>query len=118
MARRMVRPINTLNSVIYRIVRERDLTQKIDIESNDEIGELAATFARMVERLREIPASLKESTRLLIESVDNLGSSTNEQHQSISRQAAALQQTQVTVQEIKQTSLLAAQKAETVLRVA
>ena len=118
MARRMVRPINTLNSVVYRIVREGDLTQKIEIESNDEIGQLAATFAKMVERLREIPASLKESTRLLTESVENLGSSTTEQHQSISRQAAALQETQVTVQEIKQTSLLAAQKAETVLRVA
>ena len=118
LARRMVRPINTLNAAVYRIVREGDLTQKIEVESNDEIGQLAATFAKMVERLREIPASLKESTRLLSESVENLGSSTNEQHQSISRQAAALQETQVTVQEIKQTSLLAAQKAETVLRVA
>src|SRR5262249_7193266 len=69
MARRMVRPITTLNSVVYRIVREGDLTQKIEVESADEIGQLAATFAKMVERLREIPANLKESTRLLSESV-------------------------------------------------
>jgi methyl-accepting chemotaxis protein len=118
MASRMVRPITTLSSVVGRIVTEGDLTQKIEIESNDEIGELATTFARMVERLREIPATLKESTRMLAESVENLGSSTSEQQESINRQAAALQEAQVTVQEIKQTSLLAAQKAEAVLRVA
>ena len=118
MASRLVRPITALNTVVDRIVREGDLTQRVDAETKDEIGQLATTFSKMVEKLREIPASLQESTRLLTESVNNLSTSTSEQSQTISRQAAALQETQVTVQEIKQTSLLAAQKAEAVLRVA
>jgi methyl-accepting chemotaxis protein len=118
MARRLVKPINALNIAVDRIVREGDLTQQVAVETQDEIGQLAATFGKMVVRLREIPASLGESTRLLTESVTNLTGSTNEQSESITRQAAALQETQVTVQEIKQTSLLAAQKAEAVLKVA
>jgi methyl-accepting chemotaxis protein len=118
MARRLVRPINALNQVVDRIVREGDLTQEIRVETADEIGQLAATFAKMVAKLREIPANLQESTRLLHESVEHLSTSTTEQSQTVGRQAVALQETQVTMQEIKQTSLLAAQKAEAVIKVA
>ncbi|HZO13602.1 MAG TPA: methyl-accepting chemotaxis protein [Polyangiaceae bacterium] len=118
LSRRLVRPITALNAVVERIVREGDLTHPIHVESHDEIGQLAGTFAKMVDKLREIPASLQESTRLLTDSVSHLTASTQEQHKTISRQAAALQEAQVTMQEIKQTSLLAAQKSETVLRVA
>jgi methyl-accepting chemotaxis protein len=118
MARRMVRPINALNVAMDRIVREGDLTREVELGTQDEVGQLAATFSKMIVKLREIPFNLQESTRLLTESVANLSRLTGEQGQGISRQAAALQETQVTVQEIKQTSLLAAQKAETVLEVA
>jgi methyl-accepting chemotaxis protein len=118
LSRRLVRPITALHTVVDRIVREGDLTHKVEAASNDEIGQLAGTFAKMVDKLREIPSSLQESTRLLTKSVDHLSTSTSEQQRTISRQAAALQEAQVTMQEIKQTSLLAAQKSEAVLRVA
>src|SRR5438132_9958027 len=72
----------------------------------------------MVEKLRGIPLSLQESTELLSTAVANLNRSTGEQSQTLTRQAAALQETQVTAQQIKHTSLLAAQKAENVLQVA
>ncbi|NUP06738.1 MAG: methyl-accepting chemotaxis protein [Polyangiaceae bacterium] len=118
MARRLVRPIDSLSRVVDTIVRDGDLTQTVVAESNDEIGRLASNFARMVEKLREILASLQESTRLLGDSVGNLGASTIEQRETINRQVAAVQETQITMHEIKQTSLLAAQKAEAVLKVA
>ena len=60
--------------------------------------------------------ALQESVLLLTNAGTELSQATDEQSQTITRQAAALQETQVTAQEIKQTSLLAAQKAETVLR--
>src|SRR5687768_16440211 len=64
LARRLVRPINALNIAVDRIVREGDLTRAIEVQSTDEIGQLAATFQKMVVKLREIPLSLDESTRL------------------------------------------------------
>ncbi|MHB8875256.1 MAG: methyl-accepting chemotaxis protein [Myxococcaceae bacterium] len=114
----VVRPIRELTRVTGEIVEKGDLTQAIRIRGNDEIGQLAQTFTQMVGKLRQIPVSLLESSQLLTAAVLDLNKSTAEQGQTLTRQAAALQETQVTAQEIKQTSLLAAQKAEAVLQVA
>lgn len=114
----VIRPVRELTRVTADIVERGDLTQKIAVRSGDEIGRLAATFSQMVEKLKEIPTHLHSSATLLSEAVSNLSTSSNEQTQMVSRQAAALQETQVTAQEIKQTSLVAAQKAEAVLKVA
>jgi len=114
----VVRPIRELTRVTSDIVSKGDLTQTIKVASGDEIGQLAETFTRMVEKLRQIPTGLKESISILASAVTNLSASTGEQSQTLTRQATALQETQVTAQEIKQTSLVAAQKADAVLQVA
>jgi methyl-accepting chemotaxis protein len=114
---RLFAPIRELTRVAGEIVRG-DLTQTVQVRSADEIGELAGAFGQMLEKLREIPLRLRESTQLLTVSVDSLSKSTTAHGETVSRQATALQETQVTVQEIKQTSQLAAQKAEAVLKVA
>ena len=114
----ITRPILSLRAATERIVRAGDLTQTIDFKSRDEVGELAATFAQMVERLRSVPISMRESAELLMRAVERLSTSTADQGASISRQAAGLQQTQITAQEIRQTSQLAAQKAQGILKIA
>jgi len=99
-------------------VVEGDLTQVVQLEEEDEVGELAQAFAQMVQRMKQVVGALQESVQLLSEAGRELSSSTAEQSETITRQATALQETQVTAQEIKQTSLLAAQKAEMVIRLA
>ncbi len=116
--RALIRPLIELTRITNKIADEGDLTQKISVTSRDEIGQLAASFVKLVDKLRQIPISLRASVKTLAESVDHLTTSTAAQTQTISKQAAALQETQVTAQEIKQTSTLAAQKAEVVLQVA
>ena len=113
----IVRPVQELTRITSEIVRKGDLTQEIAVTSTDEIGELARSFNALVQRLREIPAALRESTELLASSVADLSAFTTGQSQTLTRQAAALQETQVTAQEIKQTSLVAAQKAEAIIQV-
>ncbi|HWE24434.1 MAG TPA: methyl-accepting chemotaxis protein [Myxococcales bacterium] len=115
LVRQIISPLKRLTHIVSRIL-EGDLTQRVELTSSDEIGELAAAFAAMVEKLKQVVAALQESVRLLKQAGDDLGASTSEQSETITRQATALQETQVTAQEIKQTSLLAAQKAETVLK--
>ncbi|HEY5947062.1 MAG TPA: methyl-accepting chemotaxis protein [Kofleriaceae bacterium] len=114
----ITRPIVSLRHATERIVSAGDLTQKIEIHSRDEVGELAATFAQMVERLRSVPISMRESAELLTKTVERLSASTAEQGEAVTRQAAGLQETQVTAQEIRQTSLMAAQKAQGILLIA
>jgi methyl-accepting chemotaxis protein len=112
---RVVGPLRELTAAARQIV-EGDLSHEVQVKSSDEVGELASAFAQMVGKLKEVLGTLQESAQLLTRAGAELGASTNEQSQTITRQASALQQTQVTAQEIRQTSLLAAQKAEAVLK--
>jgi methyl-accepting chemotaxis protein len=84
--------------------------------STDEVGDLSRATATAFEQLRAFSFSLGESAQLLGESAEELGLSHKRQTEALSTHAAALQETQVTAQEIKQTSLLASQKAEGVLQ--
>ncbi|PTL81696.1 methyl-accepting chemotaxis protein [Vitiosangium sp. GDMCC 1.1324] len=118
LARGITLPIARLNRVVRRIVQEGDLTQKLEVRSKDEVGELAESFIQMVDNLRETTESLQRGTRVLTETVAELTRAAEQQESNITRQAAALQQTQVTAQEIKQTSMVAAERAGAVLQVA
>jgi methyl-accepting chemotaxis protein len=114
---RFVAPLRALTHAA-RLIVDGDLTQPIEAASNDEVGELADAFVQMVGKMKEVLKALQESVQLLTNAGGELSQSTNDQSQTITRQATALQETQVTAQEIKQTSLLAAQKAEAVLKLA
>ena len=114
---RIVQPIDRLTASA-RIVKEGDLSRKIEVETRDEVGDLAQVFAELVERLRDIPANLRQSVELLSAAVENLTASAGAQTAMIATQAVALQEMQVTVREIKQTSRTAADKAAGVVRVA
>jgi methyl-accepting chemotaxis protein len=53
-ARSITEPLNNLIGVARQIGNAGDLDHVIDTEGNDEIGELARTFARMVKYLKEM----------------------------------------------------------------
>ncbi|HEY3448280.1 MAG TPA: methyl-accepting chemotaxis protein [Myxococcales bacterium] len=114
--RRLTRPLHALVKAA-QAVSTGDLRQTIEVQSDDEIGQLAKAFSAMVAGMREIATGLHDSVGRMNSVVDELNASQTEQNQAMTRQAAALQETQVTAQEIKQTSLMAAQKAESVLQV-
>jgi methyl-accepting chemotaxis protein len=118
LARSVALPITALSRVVRRIVEQGDLTQSIPVQRQDEVGELAAAFAQMVTNLREVTLSMQRNTRVLTNTVEGLTRAAAQQSSNLTRQASALQETQVTAQEIKQTSALAAEKAEAVLKVA
>ena len=114
----VVRPIRSLTRVTTDIAEHGDLTQRIEIDSTDEIGQLAASFSRMVGRLSAIHGSLKKSAGVLNHSVVQLGSSTDEQEKAFGLQAAALLQAQATAQQIKDGSVRALERAGAVLKAA
>lgn len=111
----LVRPVQELSEITRRIVEEGDLTQVVESKSKDEIGVLAGHFAQMVQRLRQIPLELGRNVQLLKSAVDALDLATRTQDATITRQASALQETQVTAEEIRQTSQVAARSAEGIL---
>ncbi len=115
---RIINPILALSAATEKILKEGDLSQKIKVGSQDEVGRLASNFSLMVEKLREIPLGLQASVQKLSHALSGLEKAADEQNKSVTAQAASLQETQVTAQEIKQTSQMAAQKATDILRMA
>lgn len=113
--RKLLAPIQALSQATQRIVEQGDLTQDVVISSNDEIGVLAGHFKAMVERLREIPRALSAQADALGQAVQALEGATAAQSAVVTRQATALQETQVTAEEIRQTSQVAARSAESIL---
>ncbi len=113
--RRILRPIQELARAAQAVVKKGDLRQNLSVSSSDEIGQLAASFGEMVVKLRDALANLQMSSQRLDSSVGALTTSNEEQGKTLSRQAAALQETQTTAQEIKQTSALTEQKATSML---
>jgi methyl-accepting chemotaxis protein len=111
----VIRPVRELTRVTRLIVRDGDLTLAIKSHDRDELGELAQAFAAMVKNLRGALDKLAVGNRDLASLTGELNESAAEQTRNATRQAAALQQTHVTAQEIQQTSRLAADKAERVV---
>ncbi|MBZ4422871.1 methyl-accepting chemotaxis protein [Myxococcus sp. RHSTA-1-4] len=118
LSRRFVAPLLQLTRAVQRIVEHGDLREAVRIDSNDELGQLARAVGMLVAKLKELLHQLQSSTELLSDSVMGLNESAEQQNQMVSRSAAALQETQVTAQEIRQTALLASDSAQSVIQVA
>lgn len=53
-------PLNRILQTIGRIITYRDLRQRVQVRSTDEIGQLAASFNRMIEELEQSTASIED----------------------------------------------------------
>lgn len=71
LARRTTRPLAELTEVA-RAVASGDLTQSVSYEGNDEIGELAAAFRSITERVGGALTSIAEGARTLTDASDSL----------------------------------------------
>ncbi|NNC05660.1 methyl-accepting chemotaxis protein [Corallococcus exiguus] len=86
--------------------------------STDEMGDLASGMNGALSRLRRFPRLLQTSAQRLGQAGTELRVSNEEQQQGLTRQAAALHEAQVTSEELRRASRIAADSAEEVLRVA
>ncbi len=116
LARRQARGAEAVRAAIESLSAGRPTAP--EWASTDEVGDLAAGMNAVLARLRELPLSLQSAARQLSQAAEQLQESNQSQHESVTRQAAALHQTHVTSEEIKQTSQVAADRAQEVLGVA
>lgn len=86
--------------------------------STDELGELVSAMNAVLDRLRQLPLSLQDSAIRLLEAGHTLHLANVDQQQGLLLQAAALHEAQTSFQELKETSVVAAERADAVLQVA
>ncbi|GAA0732071.1 methyl-accepting chemotaxis protein [Clostridium oceanicum] len=84
--RKSLNPLSKLSDIATK-VSKGDLTEKINIESNDEIGVLAFSFNSMIDNLREITKHINEFSLDLVSSSQEILSS-SEQTSSASQEIA------------------------------
>jgi methyl-accepting chemotaxis protein len=110
--RRVSGPLHQVTESLRDIAEgEGDLTQRIPITAQDEIGELSHWFNTFLEKLQGIISQVQENTRRLAESCDGITAASVEmakgaeaQQMQTAQVATAMQEMSVTVQEVSQNS--------------
>ena len=86
--------VNALNKGLRlaELVASGDLTEKIDLNQNDEFGKLAAALNKMVDKLKEIVESVKSASDNVASGSQELSSSSEQMSQGATEQAAAAEE--------------------------
>ena len=109
--RTITRPLESLAKISREISRRTgDLTVKVPVESQDEVGELATSFNNMIAGLREIIVKVLATANEVSEMVKQLSASSEDIN-------ATLQEVSATVQEISAGSARTAQQVGETSRV-
>ncbi len=82
--------------------------------STDEIGDLSSSVWLLFDRLQELPRELQAVTQRLGEASSLLGESCGLQQQTLEQQSTALRETDITAREIRQNSLLAQNRVQSI----
>lgn len=93
LTRLIVKPIKAINKEIADIADgEGDLTKELTIKTNDELGELAQSFNRMVKSLRILIQRVVQSMDEVAASAEQLNASSDQTSQSTEQLVSAIQQ--------------------------
>ncbi|WP_434983593.1 methyl-accepting chemotaxis protein [Vreelandella zhaodongensis] len=102
--RRTVGPIKRTASAMHDIAQGRgDLTRRLAVESNDEVGNLAVQFNAFVERMQETLRDVRRSTMSVYHSAGEISHSSEELATRTEQAAANLQETSASMEEITST---------------
>ncbi|SBR45310.1 MULTISPECIES: methyl-accepting chemotaxis protein [unclassified Halomonas] len=102
--RRTVGPIKRTAAAMNDIAQGRgDLTRRLSVESNDEIGNLAVQFNAFVERMQHTLRDVRHSTTSVYDSAGEISRSSEELSTRTEQAAANLQETSASMEEITST---------------
>jgi methyl-accepting chemotaxis protein len=112
-ARRTLSPVKQTAVAMADIAKgEADLTQRLAVRSNDEVGELAKQFNAFVERMQETLVKVRSSTGAVLTSSNELAEASGELSTRTEQAAANLQETSASMEQINSTVTHTAEAAE------
>jgi methyl-accepting chemotaxis protein len=121
LSRTITQPLRTANEMLSDIAGgEGDLTRRLEIHSQDEVGELASNFNLFIERLHETISQLAMLAAQVNGSGTQLGVAASNASQIVTQQrseteqvASAIQEMTATIQDMAGSASAAAESADT-----
>ncbi len=98
-AARLVAPLREGVALAKRIA-EGDLTQRLEIKSRDETGELASSLNEMSDRLSKVMNQIQTSSDQVLSSSEQLSSSAQDLSSAVTEQASNLEETSASIEEL------------------
>ena len=111
-ARSIVGPINDLSSTMKNIVCEKDVSLRSEISSEDELGEMSASFNEMMDYFQEILRQVENSNVEITQSAERLNNITTRTSKRVGEQMAQTEQVAVAMNEMAITVQDVARSAE------
>ena len=113
LTRSVTRPIHHVVGMFKDIAEGRgDLTRRIVVESEDEIGELASWFNQFMDRLHQILIDVKSNTELIAGTTGNVSSTATQLAAGAEEQNAQAAEVATSIQEMATVTVQNAQSAK------
>ncbi len=94
-----------LNNIIQGIMnKEGDLTVRLSVSNNDEIGQLTEDINCFVKVLQDYMIKIRDNSKVMIESVDKVTKEVNESNQSATNASSATQELAASMEEVSATT--------------
>jgi methyl-accepting chemotaxis protein len=97
--KRMLNPLNNLTAFSEKVA-QGILYENINIDRDDEIGQLAKAFSIMMSRIREVVNGVKDNADNLVSASQQLSSSSEEMSQGASEQASSTEEVSSSMEEM------------------
>ncbi|MBF0595719.1 MAG: methyl-accepting chemotaxis protein [Candidatus Omnitrophica bacterium] len=118
-SRVVFKPMHIVEARLKEIASgEADLTKRIEVLTNDEVGSLAKWFNLFMDKISGVVGQVKGGALAINASSVQIGSSTREQAAGATEQASAVNEASTTVKELAVTAAQIAQNAENVAKTA
>ena len=112
-ARRALKPIGQTARALADIAQGKgDLTRRLSVDSQDEVGELAKQFNAFVERMQRTLQEVRGNARTVLAGASDMADGTQELSSRTEQAAANLQETSASMEEIHSTVSHTAQASE------
>ncbi|MBF0387251.1 MAG: methyl-accepting chemotaxis protein [Candidatus Omnitrophica bacterium] len=118
MGRGLSAPLQALTGVVTSAAQNSDLTRRVDIKLNDEIGRIGAAFNNLIGALCVTVTKIRDAGVKIAASSSVVSASINEQAAGAAQQASAVNEASTTIKELAVTASQIAVNAENVARVA
>ncbi len=99
--RGITNPINEVVDFLEELTeRDGDLTRRLNVDSNDEIGDLAYWFNRFIKNLQDIIGDVKDSAVMVNNSAEEISNGNQDLSQRTEEQASSVEEFSATIEEM------------------